>query len=305
MPKITDHQSSSTTKMLYIGDTGAGKTGSLASLAAAGYKLRVIDFDNGLDILRSYLTNPSSPYVKQNPTCAENVDFVTCTDRMKNINGQLYPQEARAWAKAMNLLADWQEKDAEGKVIVKHGPLVSWGPETILVIDSLSMASQSAMNYHLAMNQALQQPRSGYTAQRDVGEAQKLIRKLLMMLYDSSVKCNVLVLAHIKFQNEITVRSTQESSSGEDSKSTSQTFGTPQGYPNTIGSALGPEIGRWFNSLLIARTLGDRHRIFTKVQNVGGIVVNAKTSAPLAVKSDYPLETGLADYFKAVRGEKT
>jgi len=54
MPKLGDHQSKSTTKMLFVGDSGAGKTGALASLAAAGYHLHIMDLDNGLDVLNNY-----------------------------------------------------------------------------------------------------------------------------------------------------------------------------------------------------------------------------------------------------------
>ena len=36
MAKLAAHQSAVTTKMLFIGDSGAGKTGALASLAGAG-----------------------------------------------------------------------------------------------------------------------------------------------------------------------------------------------------------------------------------------------------------------------------
>ena len=58
MPALSDHQSSQTTKMLFIGDSGSGKTGALASLAAAGYNLRILDVDNGVDILANLLRDP-------------------------------------------------------------------------------------------------------------------------------------------------------------------------------------------------------------------------------------------------------
>jgi hypothetical protein len=95
--------------MLFVGDSGAGKTGALASLAAAEYRLHIMDLDNGLDVLKNLLTDASSQYVKQNPKCAENVDFVTITDKMKNINGRLVPATATAWTRAIKLLVDWQD----------------------------------------------------------------------------------------------------------------------------------------------------------------------------------------------------
>ena len=40
MPSLANHQSNEFTKMLLEGDSGSGKTGSLASLVAAGFSLR-------------------------------------------------------------------------------------------------------------------------------------------------------------------------------------------------------------------------------------------------------------------------
>ena len=52
MPSLANHQSNQFTKLLLIGDAKSGKTGSLVSLVKAGYKLRILDFDNLLDILK-------------------------------------------------------------------------------------------------------------------------------------------------------------------------------------------------------------------------------------------------------------
>ena len=54
MPKGSEHKSRKYVKLLYLGDSGTGKTGSLVSLVQAGYKLRVIDLDDGLDALTAH-----------------------------------------------------------------------------------------------------------------------------------------------------------------------------------------------------------------------------------------------------------
>ena len=51
-------------KIMLIGENGSGKTGSLASLVCAGYKLRIIDTDKGVKILKSLLLDPHYPYAK-------------------------------------------------------------------------------------------------------------------------------------------------------------------------------------------------------------------------------------------------
>lgn len=299
MPTISTHQSKDTTKLLYIGDSGAGKTGSLAALAAAGYNLRIIDLDNGLDILKNYLTDPNSIYVKQDAQCASRVYFKTLTDEMKNLSGKLVPKTATVWTRAIQSMMEWKETDAEGKEF-SLGKILDWGPKDVLVIDSLSMLSTAALNFHLSMNGALGVTRTSNEARRDIGAAQNLLRDFLNMIFDSTIKCNVILTSHITFVTETGGGPAQ---AGEGSFQSSPA----QGYPSAIGRALSPHIPRYFNSVLIARTMGVgtavKHIIYTSAQSIGGQVINAKSSAPLRVKDSYSIETGLAEYFRAVRGE--
>ena len=74
MPKGSQHSSASLTKMLLIGESGSGKSGALASLAAADYKLRILDFDNGLDFLMRYMR-------KNHPDKIDNIEFVSLLTR--------------------------------------------------------------------------------------------------------------------------------------------------------------------------------------------------------------------------------
>lgn len=290
MPPIKDHQSTETTKVLYIGDSGSGKTGSLASLAAAGYNLRIIDMDNGLDILKNYLTDPNSPYVKKNPECATNCHFVTITDAMKNLNGKVIPINPTAWLRAIDKLVHWKDGD------IDLGPIASWGPKEVLVIDSLSMLSTAALNYHLSINGLLGKPRTSNEGRRDIGSTQNLLRTFLEMIFDTSIKCNIILTSHITFVTEI----------GGAPNSTDGTFTPGTGYPSAIGRSLSPQIPRYFNTVLIAKTSGVgsgvRHTIHAQAQAVGGQVINAKSSAPLKTKPEYGIDWGLAEYFKDVRG---
>src|SRR5258705_13905982 len=76
MPSLANPQSNEFTKHLVEGDSGTGKTGSLASLVSAGYSLRILDFDNGLDVLKAYIT-------KDDPALLANVEFRTLLDKRK------------------------------------------------------------------------------------------------------------------------------------------------------------------------------------------------------------------------------
>lgn len=273
-------------KLLFIGDSSSGKTGALASLAAAGYNLRILDIDKGTDILVNFLTDPSSRYYKADPESASRVDIVQVSDPMKSLNGLLTPAKAEGWQKATKLLMDWSDGET------KLGPISSWGPNDILVIDSLSGLTKLALNFHLMMNGVLGKGRTQNEARRDIGAAQNYIRDLLELLYDDNVKCNVIMICHITAITDAGGAPKVEDGKWE---------GIPTGYPASIGRALSPQIPRWFNNMLIMHRTNQgsstKHEIFTSSQYLGGQVVSAKTSAPLKVKQKYPIETGLADFF--------
>lgn len=281
MPALIDHQSSETTKLLLIGHSGAGKTGALCSLASAGYNLRIIDLDNGLDILRNMLTAPNSPYAKDS---ASRVHYKTLTEPMKAINGVIRPTRATVWKDLTGLLTHWKDGDTD------LGPITSWGQKDILTIDSLTGASNAALNFHQAMNGRLGKSEVSNEWRRDIGAAQGYVENLLQLLYDSEVKCNVIVISHIALVDD------QEAPPALPGESRPQ-----QGFPSALGKALSPKIPRYFNSVIQAKVEGSgpsaRHKLFTKSRGI----VNCKSSAPLKVADSYDLSTGLAEYFKAVR----
>lgn len=288
MPALSEHQSAAVTKLLLVGDSGAGKSGSLASLAAAGYNLRILDLDNSLDILLNVLQDPKSPYPKEAIT---RVQFKTITEQMRIVGGKAVPKTATVWPRAVNMLAEWKDGDTN------LGPVQSWGSQDVLVIDSLTMLSTAALNYHLSLNGRLLTGAGGNQLRRDIGMAQQMIENLLQLLYDTSLQCNVIVISHIVYIEEQGMAASLPMTSDSDGGPS----GPQIGYPSALGKALSPKIPRYFNSMLHVKTVGvgaaTKHQIFTTSQGV----VATKTSAPFRVARQYPIETGLADYFKAVR----
>lgn len=278
MPALKSHQSSATTKLLLIGDSGSGKTGSLCALAARGYNLRIIDVDNGLDVLQKLLMNPESEYFKADAKAVERVQFVTITDPVKIVAGRPVPIKATQWQRAVSLCAKWEEREGD-KVVCDLGPITSWTSQDVLVIDSLSLLSIAALNFILALNGRLGQ----HPHQSDWGQGQTLVEGFMQMLYDESVKCNVIIMAHIKHIGE--------------------EGGPLRGYPNTLGQALPPKIGRYFNNILMVQSVGQGKATKRKIVTVPTGLVELKNSDPLSVKPEYDLTWGLADYFDAVRGE--
>src|SRR5262245_24276048 len=120
MPSLTQHQSNEFTKLLLIGDSKSGKTGALASLVAK-YKLRILDFDNGLDILAQLVR-------RDNPDKLENVEFRTLRDKIRATPlGSVVDGTATAFIDGLRMLDHWKYGD------VDLGVPSTWGPDTIFV----------------------------------------------------------------------------------------------------------------------------------------------------------------------------
>lgn len=292
MPSIATYTKEiAPTKLLLIGDSGTGKTGALASLAASGYNLRVIDLDNGIPVLIEYLSDPTSEYSKKDPKAKERLHWISLSDRMKPAGGTIVPISAEGWEKTTAMLKHWKEGD------IDLGPVAEWGDKDVLVIDSLSNLSTLALNYHLKLNASLGKTRTQNEARRDINSTQNMLRSLFTLLYDKSIKCNVILISHITFVSE-----TGRRPDAEEDKEHNPVI---NGYPSAIGRALSPHIPRWFNNVLVTRALGSgravRRMLYTNTTDVSGLLVNAKSQAPLKVKPEYKIEWGLAEYFADVR----
>jgi len=274
---IEDLQSNPVTKMLLVGDSGSGKTGALMALVAAGYNVRVLDFDAGVDVLRDFFNHPDSIYRKAFPGLwtaeqaagiRKRLVYETVTDKMrKSDSGKLVPAKATVWQRSMGLLDKWGEL----------GGITSWTPQDVLAVDSLTFASKAAMNLVLAMNARL----GGTPQQSDWGIAQGYVESLLQMLYDDQVNCNVIVNCHLKLF-------------GPDG-------GMQKWHPETLGKALSPNIGRYFNTILHTKTIGSGSKERKVISTVSEQGLELKTTCPLRVKPQYDLATGLAEYFAAER----
>lgn len=262
MPKLTTHKQDKPIKMLFIGDSGSGKTGALASLVRAGFNLVIQDFDNGLDYLVNELMQD-----KNSDELLARVTYATLTDKMKAVAGQaMIDGVPKAFPNAMNLLTKWKT-DTEDL-----GNISTWGRDTIFVLDSLTLASLAAFRW-VQMTKQYKNPMQTY------GDAQNLIENTLALLFSDNVTCHVIVNSHITFVD-------MES-------------GLTKGYPSSVGKALGPKIPRYFNTCLEAKTKGSgaasKHVILTRPDGM----IELKSSLPASqLPAELPLETGLAEFFK-------
>lgn len=310
MPSITaDDQDPA--KVIVLGKSGAGKTGSLAALVAEGYNIRIVDTDKGIRLLRSLLTDDHYPYARLIRSRGIDLNMAvryipidtamrlrTVTKRTPNGNSttekMLAPMDAKAWDKAIDLLDDWKDGD------LNLGSIRTWTPKDVLVFDSGSTLAMNAYYRSQAMNGRLGAAETGYDFMHDVKEAQTSIRRLLELIYDSSIKCNVVYITHITWVDEtqgVAARPKEPSRDG------AIVLSNPDGYPSAIGRALSPHMGKYFNDMYVARSEGSGLSVRRTLSTVPQDGVTAKNSVYL--EREYPITTGLASIFAALRGQPT
>lgn len=259
MPSLEGSNIAPVTKLLLIGDSGTGKTGSLASLVEAGYRIRILDMDNKV-------ANGILPQIlrQKNPELLKQVDFEPLRDKYKSSAlGYIIDGMPQAFTKALGLLDKW----SDGTVPAQ------WGPQTILVIDSLTFFADAAFNWAKGMNPSAKDPRQWY------GSAQNAVESTLAVLTASSFATNVIVISHVSWQN--------------------RPDGSMKGYPSSVGQALGPTIPAYFDNMAECRT--DAKGIRT-IQTTPTALIDLKNPASFRMAPTLPLETGLATFFKTLKG---
>lgn len=268
MPSLADHQSNEYTKLLLIGDAKSGKTGSLVSLVKAGYKLRILDFDNLLEVLKQYV-------YKECPDKIGNVEYRTLRDKRKATPlGSIIAGQPKAYIDAVKMLDRWQYKLDDGTE-VDLGPPAEWGPECILVIDSLSRMSDAAYDFREPLTPKSEQGK--YDGRAVYGDAQDAIENNLANLTSGNFCTNVIVIAHIRYLD--------------------LPDGTKKGFPQSVGSALSPQIPQYFPSVVLYSNKGGKRTLQTNSTPL----IDLANPKPFEMAASYPIETGLADFFKILR----
>ena len=305
MASAADERKDSPIKLCLTGDSGVGKSGAIVPLILAGYKVRAIDVDNGEDIVLDCLRNPDSPYfaLASKLDLADVFRYETVNHKMITLDlgkdeVRIQPSAAIVWPRIEKLLHEWKEDSG-----VKLGSITSWGPDTVLVIDSSTFAGYAAFAYVQQINNHLGQT-SGNSWRRDIGGAQEHLESMLRLLYSSAVKCHVIVITHINYLNE----SWQESEGGTRTRVVSSSadgiFGSDRAYPSSIGRALGPKFGRYFNNVVEMRIEGTGANVRRVIHTTPQGAVNVKTSSPFSLRRTYDVSTGLAEIFATLRHQE-
>lgn len=278
MPQATEHHSRKITKLLNMGDPGAGKTGALACLAKAGQRLIIVDFDNGVDILIGILRKDKEALAR--------IYYETFTDslQMGPENVIVTKGKPKAFTNAMKALTEWEfpiKPGSEEKYNL--GNSGNWGPDTTIVIDTLGFASEAALRF---VRQDNLHQFDKFVSQPDYGQAMTRIEGMLQLLYSDSIKCNVIVNTHITYLEDVMK-------------------GTLKGLPRALGSKLPPKVGGYFNSIVRTMTEGQGRLQKRVIKTASDIGTELKLPvAPGTVPDTLPIDGGLVTIFNALKSEE-
>lgn len=269
MPSLADHQSRSVTKLMSIGDAMSGKTGSLISLVAAGYKLRILDLDNKLDILKQAV-------LRDCPDKIGNVDFRPVRDKRKaSTLGPVIVGKPQAYRTVLNMIDEWKYTDEATGVVTDFGRPDEWGADCILVVDSLSRLCDAAYDHYEPL---VPRGKTGeYDARAVYGNAQDGIENVIAHLTSDNFRTNVIVIAHIQYI-ELPDKSTK-------------------GFPQGVGQKLSPKIAQYFPSMVLLTNKNNKRVIRTN----SSPLIDLANSAPFDMSPEYSLEAGMAEIFEVLR----
>lgn len=260
MPKASDHKNSDYIKLMFIGASGAGKTGALTSLVQAGYELRIIDMDSGLDALINHVR-------AVDPKLLDKIGYVSYRDRVKmTATGPKVAGTPKAYVNALNALESWPDDGSDP---------AEWGPEKILVVDSLTNMGRAAFQWAKAMNPTSKDPRQWYKT------AQDLIEDLIANLTSEGFDTNVIVISHVDMVE------TKE--------------GMVKGFASSIGKALGPKLPRFFNTMVLSETRGAGDKVKRQIHTMPTGMIDLKTPAPMRIEKTYDITDGMAKLFSALK----
>lgn len=242
MPNIADHVASTRVKALLMGDPGSGKTTVCATLANSGYNTRIIDSEEGLDGLIYFLTEEgaSRTHYQTVATYTEFSDILS-----------------KGWVSPENL-----------------GKIQEWGPEDVLVIDTLTTIGEMALRGF--------QGNKSVADRRDYHQAQQMVIGVLSFLMSKLVKCNVLVTTHIQ--------------PDEDER------GILKYLPMSgCGAGLSARLGKWFNNVWCLETKLRGSTVERKIRTASSGKMDLKNT-----RSDVMLDledADLAKIFDKIKGK--
>jgi len=251
-------------RMLLIGDSGAGKTGALCSLVEAGYRLYIIDLEDGVKILQNLLRARA-------PDKLDSVEVESFQDQYVMMPaGPSVKGAPKAFMSAGKQVDIWTKE-------------VEWGPKDLLVIDSLTALGKAALAVSRSMNPKI----SNYVFH--VGNAQRLLEPFIDTITGHMAPYNLLVITHVRYKD---IKDPDDKVIGQ------------KNFPSSVGEALSERLPQAFNDCYACVKIGAGTTEKRQIVSAHALLSGLKTSDPDKIQRTYPLESGLAQIFETINATK-
>lgn len=179
MPKFND--AAMPPRILLCGEPATGKTGALAQLANAGYRIMIHDFDQNTRVIGSYLRdNAADVFVSTYATAK-----ITGTNLFAG-GGNASKQALTEMRRFCSMLEHWKITGGEDL-----GPCTSWTSKDVIVIDSGTFLGE------LLLLAALEDPEAKRDGRSLYNVAGKYYGAILDHLTGNKMGASVIVLTHI------------------------------------------------------------------------------------------------------------
>lgn len=240
-------------KMLGMGYPKSGKTPSLIPLLLAGYKVRMLDFDDGTASLLRFLPLDQLDKI--------DLDVQVLTDAVGfEKDDQAYAGPIgvpKAYKRAWELMKRWKYTRADGTE-VDLGSSKDWGPDTIVVLDTLTGHGNAALRRVRKMNSNIQDLR------RLSFPAQQEQEAFLDLLTHRDARYHVIIFSHLKIigPKEPELANTKIGSLEDQRQAEAMNAARIEAaaramdlvptriYPTCVGAALPPHISKRLNTVV-------------------------------------------------------
>lgn len=275
-------------RCLIVGWPGSGKTGSVCALLNAGYKVRMIDFEGNYAPLTAFT----------DPRGLANLDILTFQDRYHDNGSYLEPIGIpSAFNDALKALQEWKYADANGQ-IVNLGKSADWGPDTVVVVDSLTALGEAC--FRRARKMMNKTPRNTTAAVWGAAVDDQI--HFLQKLNAETNRYHVVVLGHLQMIGpQAPMSSKDEESEVKDLKMQAAVEAADllptRLYPRAVTKNASMAIHKEFPTMLLAERRVRLHKTVRVLTHQAGTELDLK----FPVKNpeiEYPIETGLASIFE-------
>jgi hypothetical protein len=282
---------------MVAGYPGTAKTGADAVLVSAGFKVRILDYDGNLEPLWNY----------SDPAMHGNVSAIHFEDPIK-VGPQFTAPSGvpSAFANGLHAMDRWRfyedtgefvlpnVKDGGERKIVDLGSSKDWGPDTIVILDTMTKMGDAAFYRAMAL---LGKTPANMTIQGQM-LAQNEQLAFIKKLRSPSNRFHVIVNAHLKTISPKDVAK-GDTELTADLKARIANIVPTKLFPRALGQELPQHIGGEFSALVKCENkplAGGRVKRIIRTQPEA--ILDIKVPAP--IPPELPIENGLLAIFNAL-----